>query len=86
MSRIDFFLISNEMQYSVRFCKHLPSFLIDHSPVILRVSSPVDSESRGRGYWKFNNNSLTNDNKFVEILKNNICEWKATFDSQQDLE
>ena len=33
MSRIDFFLISNEMQYNVKFCKHLPSFLSDHSPV-----------------------------------------------------
>ena len=83
MSRIDFFLISNEMQYNVKFCKHLPSFLSDHSLVILRVSSLADSESRGRGYWKFNN-SLTNDNNFVETLKNNICEWKSTFDSQQD--
>ena len=82
-SRIDFFLISNEMQYNVRFCKHLPSFLSDHSSVILRVSSLADSESRGRGYWEFNN-SLTNDNKFVETLKNNICEWIAKFDSQQD--
>ena len=59
------------------------TFLSDHSSVILRVSSLVDSESRGRGYWKFDN-SLTNDNKFVETLKNNICEWKSTFDSQQD--
>ena len=83
MSRIDFFLISNEMQYNVRLCKHLPSSLSYHSLVILRVSSLVDSESRGRGYWKFNN-SLTNDNKFVETLKNNICEWKYTFNSQQD--
>ena len=62
---------------------NLPSFLSEHSPVILLVSSLVDSESRDRGYWKFNN-SLTNDNKFVETLKNNICEWKFTFDSQQD--
>ena len=83
MSQIDFSLISNEMQYNVKFCKHLPSFLSDHSPVILRVSSLADSESRGRGYWKFNN-SLTNDNKFVETLKNNIREWKSMFDSQQD--
>ena len=30
------------------------------------------------------NNSLTNENKFVETLKNDICEWKSTFDSQQD--
>ena len=64
------------MQYNVKFCKHLTSFLSDHSPVILRVSSLADSESRDRGYWKFNN-SLMNDNKFVEILKNNICEWKS---------
>ena len=81
MSRIDFFLILNETQYNVKFCKHLHPFLSDHSPVILRVSSLVDNESRGRGYWKFNN-SLTNDNKFVETLKNNICEWKSMFDSQ----
>ena len=71
------------MQYNVKFCKHLPSFLSDHSPVILQISSVVDSESRGRSYWKFNN-SLPNDNKFVETLKNNICEWKSMFDSQQD--
>ena len=83
MSRTDLFLISNEMQYSVTFCSLLPSFLSDHSPVILRVFSPADSESRGRSCWLFNN-SLTNDNKFVEILKNNICEWRSTFDSKQD--
>ena len=76
-----FFLISNEMQYNVKLCKHLPSFLSDHSPVVLRVYSLVDSELRGRGYWKFNTSlTKTNDNKFVETLKN-ICEWKSTFDS-----
>ena len=71
------------MQYSVKFCKHLLSFLSDHFPVILRVSSLVYSALRGTGYWKFHN-SLMNDNEFVETLKNNICEWKSTFDSQQD--
>ena len=85
MSRTDSFLIPDKGQYNIKFCKHLPSFLGDHSPVILRVSSLADSESRGRDCWKFNN-SLTNCDKFVEILKNNICEWRSTFDSDKTLE
>ena len=52
---LDFFLISDDMQYDVKNCKQLTAVQSDHSPIIIRISSISDEQPRGRGYWKFNN-------------------------------
>ena len=51
----------------------------DHAPTLLHVSSMKEDQSRGRGYWKFNN-SLTEDDHFVESLKSYIKNLKLSFD------
>ena len=38
-----------------------------------------EDQSRGRGYWKFNN-SLTEDDHFVESLKSYVKNFKSSFD------
>ena len=79
MRRLDFFLISDDIQYDVKFCEKLTAVQSDHAPILLHVSSMKEDQSRGRGYWKFNN-SLTEDDHFVESLKSYIKNLKPSFD------
>ena len=39
LRRLDFFLISEDMQYDVRTCKQLTAVQSDHSHIIIRISS-----------------------------------------------
>ena len=39
MRRLDFFLISDDMQYVVKFGKKLTAVQSDHAPILLHVSS-----------------------------------------------
>ena len=78
MRRLDF-LISDDMQYDVKFCKKLTAVQSDHASILLHVSSMKEDQSRGRGYWKFNN-SVTEDDHFVESLKSYIKNFKPSFD------
>ena len=79
MRRLDLFLVSDDMQHDVKFCKKLTAIQSDHTPILLHVFSMKEEQCRGRGYWKFNN-SLTEDDHFVESLKSNIKNFKPSFD------
>ena len=79
MKQLNFFLISDDMQYDVKFCKKLTAVQSDHAPILLHVSSMKEDQSWGRGYWKFNN-SLTKDDHFIESLKSYIKNFKPSFD------
>ena len=37
MRWLDFFLISDDMQYEVKFCKKLMAIQSDHAPIVLHV-------------------------------------------------
>ena len=65
--RLDYFLISNELQEDVEHIDILPSVASDHSVVHLKFALSGQN-SRGKSYWKFNN-SLTEDTNFVESMK-----------------
>ena len=68
--RLDFFLISDSIQQLVVDSKIIPSAHTDHSAIVLNVS-PTNEGQRGRSYWKFNN-SLLDDNDFIEGLRQKI--------------
>ena len=70
--RLDYFLISNELQEDVEHIDILPSVASDHSVVHLKFALSGQN-SRGKSYWKFNN-SLTEDTNFVESMKVKIKE------------
>ena len=72
MSRLDFFLISNDLQFGVDSCENLCPLSSDHSPVKLKLRTDL-VDDRGRGYWKFNS-SLLENNQFVFDMKNKINE------------
>ena len=79
---LDFFLISNSLQFDVRLCKFLSPVQSDHSPIVLKISSCTKSDLKGRGYWKFNN-SLTEDPLFVESLQDEIKTVSSSFRDDQ---
>ena len=83
LGQLDFFLISNSLQFDVRLCKFLSPIQSDHSPIVLKISSCAKSDIRGRGYWKFNN-SLTEDPLFVESLQNEIRTVSCNLKDEQD--
>ena len=59
--RLDQFLISNDLQQSVNKLSILPSIaMCDHSPLLLQLDFLKEND-RGKGYWKFNNTLLQND-------------------------
>ena len=70
MSRIDYFLISDDLQYAVKSCEFLCQLSSDHSPVKLTLHSQSIKTS-GRGYWKFNR-SLLENRQFICDLKSKI--------------
>ena len=86
MRRLDFVLVSNELQYDVNSCKQLTQcdqpVQSDHSPIVSRISS-ISEQTRGRGYWKFNS-SLTEDKDCIEKLRTYIDDVKSTFHELQD--
>lgn len=67
-SRLDYFFISENLCLpgTRTECNIMPPFLADHRAVQLKVD-PI-GQTRGPGYWKFNN-SLLIDDKFVEEIR-----------------
>ena len=59
LRRLDYFLISSELEQNILSCGFLSPIQSDHSPIYLKIN-PLSDIMRGPGYWKFNN-SLTED-------------------------
>ena len=68
--RLDYIFVPNTLQEFVTNVDILPSFLSDHSPVLIQVDFFDDGKS-GRGFWKFNSKLLTDDS-YCEGIKNLI--------------
>ena len=66
--RLDYFLVSNNLQESINKTDILTVLSADHLPIFFSLSINVDI-SRGKGLWKFNN-ALCHKPDFVTELKN----------------
>ena len=85
-ARLDFFLVSEESFEFVYDNCVVSGYRTDHSGTILKLK--FNNYERGKGYWKFNN-SLLKDNEYIQIVKKAIEEVKNTYkiiDVQQDRE
>ena len=85
-ARPDFFLVSEESFEFVYDNCVVSGYRTDHSGTILKLK--FNNNERGKGYWKFNN-SLLKDNEYIQIVKKAIEEVKNTYkiiDVQQDRE
>ncbi|KAJ8033626.1 hypothetical protein HOLleu_23935 [Holothuria leucospilota] len=69
--RLDFFLISHHLCHSVSNTSQSPGLQSDHAMIFL--SYKLSNEKRGPGYWKLNN-SLLNDQVYIEVISNIILE------------
>ena len=70
-SRLDYFLISSDLEGFIKRSEIGLSYRSDHSP--MSVSFQFHNQERGRGTWKFNN-SLLYDPDYVTLVKNCIHE------------
>ena len=73
--RLDFFLISSSLIDYVKESSIIPSIRSDHSSIALSFHN-IDSNQRGKGYWKFNSRLLL-DETYTNQLKEKITEWKS---------
>ena len=74
--RLDFWLISNNLQDFVESTDITPAIKADHAAIEL-VLKGSNQSVKGPGYWKMNV-SLFQDKNYVNELKNNFPEWKTT--------
>ncbi len=65
-SRLDYWLISEHLLNEIQLYKTLPGLYSDHS--ILKIEIGISESTRGKGFWKFNNLLLHDDN-YVKELK-----------------
>jgi len=76
MSRLDFFLASEDIFSLVTDAKILPKYKSDHSPVQIKLQ--ISKHSSGKGNWEFNN-SLLSDTTFVKLIKDHITLIKQQY-------
>ena len=73
--RLDYWLISNNLQDFVKSTDIIPAIKTDHAAIDL-VFTDIDTELKGPGFWKMNC-SLLEDENYINDLKQKVPEWKA---------
>jgi exonuclease III len=81
-SRIDYWLISDTIQYQ---CSNIDiglGYRSDHNPVVLTYAEK-DNKNKGRGYWKLNN-LLLNDNEYISMIKDTINQHITDYENDDN--
>ena len=76
--RLDFFLVSDEIQPFVEKCDIVPAPSTDHSAIMIKFRS-YNQGKKGPSFWKFNNSLLENEEYITEITQT-ITEYKNELD------
>ena len=82
--RLDFFLISKDLGDLAISCEILNAPETDHSAIFLHLKSDELKQDKGPGFWKFNN-SLLEDFRYVNKLRENIYEYREKHINVEDL-
>ena len=75
-ARLDYFLVSNILTDIMTNSEILPGYRTDHS--ILQLTLKQSKFEKGRGYWKFNTDLLTNKN-YLDLIHKTIEEIKLQY-------
>ena len=81
-SRLDFWLISTQLENKVTETDIHPGRRSDHSLISLKINFIV-GEKRGRGFWKMNT-SLLHDQDYLMKIRNVIQYCKQKYESLED--
>ena len=71
--RLDYFLISDQLQEQIQTIEIIPPVQSDRSTLIMKIGS-IRQEAKGKSYWKFTT-SLVYDKSFVELMKSEIVKY-----------
>ena len=82
MSRIDFFLITSDLQRAYKSTSILESIHTDHKLVFLDLNVSVKPK-RGPGFWKFNN-SLLEDKNYTKLISETLIKKKLEYNDISD--
>ena len=80
-SRLDFFLINENLNADVISADIEPAYRTDHSAVI--ITFRFTERVRGRTFWKFNS-SLPQDKEYVRRMTETIKKTKQTYAKSAD--
>lgn len=80
--RIDFWLISDELQDDIKKADIIPAIRTDHSAISLSVNSLKD-QPFGPSYWKFNS-SLLDDDTYIQLINSEYPNWITEFSEVND--
>jgi exonuclease III len=81
MTRIDYFLMSDNLQGLYKDTNIIPGYMTDHSCTTLVIELP--DTNRGKGLWKFNSTLTKNQtlkNQIRETIKNTVSDNPNTND------
>ena len=76
-ARLDYFLISSDLEPYVTNTKITAAYRSDHSPI--ELSLQFVNQVRGSGTWKFNN-SLLNDEHYANLVRNCIKDTLSQYE------
>ena len=80
--RLDYWLISNDLQEDVESVEILTAIRSDHSAITLSVNG-LDENVRGPSFWKFNS-TLVNDQEYCDLLRSEYKTWLEEFKEVND--
>ena len=80
--RIDFWLISDDLQDDVKKAEIIPAIKTDHSAISLSVNS-LEDQPFGPSYWKFNS-SLLDDDNYIQLIHSEYPKWITEFPEVKD--
>ena len=82
-SRLDYFLVSSDLVYSIEKCCIKPAIKTDHSLITMKIDL-ANEDRRGPGFWKFNN-TLLKDEIYVAVINELIANLKEQYIEVVDL-
>ena len=80
--RLDYFIISDQLQEQIKTTEIIPSVQSDHSTLLMKISS-IRQEAKGQSCWKFNT-SLVYDRSFVKLIKTEIVNYNMELSEFND--
>ena len=80
--RLDYWLISNDLQEDVESVEIITAIKSDHSAITLSING-LDENERGPSFWKFNS-TLINDQEYCNLLRSEYKNWLEEFKEVND--